>query len=219
MLSTLGSTKINNTERGSGDRTEQPGAKVMDHEKLFECIRIARENGDPKVAAIDAKWKEFDLTNICTPIKGKWSFDGIIQFAMYWNELFRAVDPDAGPLPYYAYDPIQWARFFRLRTNCPMWDGKEELWYNGQIVKRFKKTAPNQKGLLSEFEGQGWPQEIHNPWRDQHSVDAANETLRNAVEGLNDDQVDARVIFTTRNQYDYVAWKHSDEAPCNKRSN
>jgi len=66
----------------------------------------------------------------------------------------------------------------------PHWDdAKSTLTYKGQVVKKFKQPAKNQKPVLAAFETAGWPSRIadplpsnyHNPKRLGDTVDQLNQ--------------------------------------------
>ena len=93
----------------------------------------------------------------------------------------------------------------------PEWNaGVGRLFFAGQLVKDFKRPAPNQRRLLGEFQRLEWPDQVRNPFlRDRISVDSAVETLRNAAEALNDDHLTERLLrFGTRDNGSYVYWKN-----------
>jgi hypothetical protein len=46
----------------------------------------------------------------------------------------------------------------------PNWGAeKRVLWFNGQVVKRFKWHAVNQEAILAAFDEEGWPCRIDDP--------------------------------------------------------
>lgn len=46
----------------------------------------------------------------------------------------------------------------------PRWDAeRRELWFDGVLVKRFRKPGPNQELILAAFERQGWRKRIDDP--------------------------------------------------------
>ena len=95
-------------------------------------------------------------------------------------------------------------------TATPYWqpDSGRLLW-GRQLVKAFRRPAPNQRRLLDEFQLQQWPDRISNPFlADRISVATAVEVLRNTVEALNDDHLAERLLrFGTRENCSYVYWR------------
>ncbi len=92
----------------------------------------------------------------------------------------------------------------------PFWDAyKGELWFKGDLIKKFVKPALNQRRLLDAFEENGWVDEIGNPFRmDTGKPDKAADACKNTIEGLNDNHVTkGRIMFGNRSQFDFVYWK------------
>jgi hypothetical protein len=113
--------------------------------------------------------------------------------------IHRAASTDAGDEP----------------AEKPDWNARTgRLCYSGQLVKEFRRPAPNQRRVLSEFQRLQWPDEIANPFlHDRISVDVAVETLRNTTEALNDDHLaEVTLRFGTRDNYHWVYWKVVGEA-------
>ena len=83
------------------------------------------------------------------------------------------------------------------------------LLFGGQLIKEFRRPAPNQRRLLDEFQRRLWPAQIGNPFFGDHiNVATAVEVLRNTAEALNDDHLAARRIrFGTRDNCSYIYWK------------
>ena len=91
----------------------------------------------------------------------------------------------------------------------PEWQSEAgKLLLGRQLVKAFRRPAPNQRRLLDEFQQQQWPEQIGNPFlKDRISVATAVEVLRNTAEALNDDHLAARLLrFGTRENCTYVYW-------------
>jgi hypothetical protein len=66
----------------------------------------------------------------------------------------------------------------------PVWDAKvRELWWRGQLVKRFWHTATNQCLLFAAFERLGWPRRIDNPFP-QGAKRSAKGRLRGTLKAL-----------------------------------
>jgi hypothetical protein len=74
----------------------------------------------------------------------------------------------------------------------PQWDAqRRELRFQGVVVKRFRKPAPNQELILAAFEESGWPPRIDDPLpphsdipptdRLHDTLGRLNRTLRNPL--------------------------------------
>jgi hypothetical protein len=67
----------------------------------------------------------------------------------------------------------------------PEWRLKpRQLWYQGILVKHFRRSAPNQERILAAFEEQAWPVRILDPFPYEKKV-APVERLHDAVKRLN----------------------------------
>ncbi len=67
----------------------------------------------------------------------------------------------------------------------PRWNAeRRELTYRGTLVKRFRKSAPNQECLLNAFERQGWPRRIADPLPFEITV-VPVDRLHDAIKRLN----------------------------------
>jgi len=67
----------------------------------------------------------------------------------------------------------------------PRWDHKDHvLSFGGRIVKRFRRSSPNQETILNTFEEQGWPHRIDDPlsWKGRA---AAKPRLHDTIKWLN----------------------------------
>jgi hypothetical protein len=73
--------------------------------------------------------------------------------------------------------------FGRGSPEIPRWDG-HELRFLGVLVKRFKKTAPNQEALLDEFESRRWPRQVEDPLPHIEDVSPVDR-LHDAIKRLN----------------------------------
>lgn len=68
----------------------------------------------------------------------------------------------------------------------PHWDGRKyDLWAGPNLVKRFRRRAPNQMRVLDAFERNGWPEMIDDPLpEDRYDVDP-KQRLHNTIKDLN----------------------------------
>jgi hypothetical protein len=67
----------------------------------------------------------------------------------------------------------------------PRWDAQaRELWFAGQLVKRFQVPAENQTLILRVFEEEGWPRRIDDPLPGAAPT-IAKRRLHGAIQALN----------------------------------
>lgn len=67
----------------------------------------------------------------------------------------------------------------------PCWDSvNRTLSCCGEVVKAFRKPAPNQECLLAEFQSQGWPEQIEDPLSPVDEI-VPEERLRETIKRLN----------------------------------
>jgi hypothetical protein len=77
----------------------------------------------------------------------------------------------------------------------PVWDADAgALWWNGAVVKRVYRGAPNQRLVLATFEESGWPERIDDPL---HGQDGRNRKrrVRETAKSLNRGLAPATVVF------------------------
>jgi hypothetical protein len=73
----------------------------------------------------------------------------------------------------------------------PSWDPRtREVWFRGRLVKRLRRTAPNQECVLTAFEECGWPRRMDDP------LPRGAERLRETVKSLNRGQHWPALRFT-----------------------
>jgi hypothetical protein len=71
-------------------------------------------------------------------------------------------------------------------TPRPHWNAAQrELWYAGQLVKRFRVRAANQELILAAFEEEGWPARVDDPLPGLAKLVLAKIRLRVQIERLN----------------------------------
>ena len=58
------------------------------------------------------------------------------------------------------------------------------LFFGGEVVKAFKKPAPNQEPIILAFEEEGWPPKIYSPLRPNPEQDP-KVMLNRTVQDLN----------------------------------
>jgi hypothetical protein len=79
----------------------------------------------------------------------------------------------------------------KIATNIdpiPQWNPKKrELIFQGEVVKTFRSTAPNQERILAAFQEDGWPHRIDDPLPPESEQDS-RERLRSAIKQLNRNQ-------------------------------
>ena len=78
------------------------------------------------------------------------------------------------------------------------------LSFDCQIVKQFKRAAPNQELLLSAFQESGWPNKIDDPLPQDFCVPPEHR-LRETVKSLNKALQSSPIRFQMRNEH--ALWK------------
>jgi len=93
----------------------------------------------------------------------------------------------------------------------PHWDAmRRELIVGGQVVKRFRRPAPNQEAVISAFEEEGWPPAIFDPLPPDAEQDC-KQRLHNTIKALNHSRL-ARVIrFRGDGTGQRVVWELSPD--------
>ncbi len=94
----------------------------------------------------------------------------------------------------------------------PMWrtSPRPQLWWNGWLIKQFKRRAPSQRTILDTFEEDGWPPRIDDPL--DRPVDSdPYERLHEAVKGLNRNRVHPFLVFERDGTGQGVLWSVSEE--------
>jgi len=67
----------------------------------------------------------------------------------------------------------------------PSWDAEcRELWFQGQLIKRYRVPAPNQETVLAAFQAAGWPRVIDDPLLEDTDQDR-KQHLSHAIRALN----------------------------------
>jgi hypothetical protein len=98
------------------------------------------------------------------------------------------------------------------QKEVPIWDSENgELWYQGQLVKRFEKAAPHQRRLLDAFEASGWRDEIANPFADASIARYLTDELlcRTAQDLSGSLHGDTNLRFGKRISGAYATWSYS----------
>jgi hypothetical protein len=94
----------------------------------------------------------------------------------------------------------------------PHWDADlRELWWRGQLVKRFRTRAVSQETILLALEEECWPSRIDDPLPQAAGADSF-QRLHDAVRGLNRNQCHALLVFRRDGTGRGVQWKARDPA-------
>jgi hypothetical protein len=147
--------------------------------------RLARMHPCYLSLRLDAFESSVEFINLCLDL------DGGIRLGP-WDGTPEIVLPEPVPLPEWQAD-------------------KGELWYQGRLIKKFVKAAPNQRHVLDAFQREQWAYEIRNPFLGLlpgHSVKTAAEQSIRTVGGLNEDHKRKRLLrFGCKSMGDVVYWK------------
>lgn len=89
----------------------------------------------------------------------------------------------------------------------PRWDPlKREFSYGGKLLKRFRRSAPNQERLLAAFEESGWPQRIDDPLPVDAEIVPA-QRLHDTIKQLNRTLVEPLLHFHGDGTGRGVCWR------------
>lgn len=99
----------------------------------------------------------------------------------------------------------------RPRPVVPTWDARRgELRWGEAVVKRFRRSAPNQTTILAAFEEEGWPALIDDPLPGDYSVNP-KQRLHDTIKCLNRFMIQRVIHFVGDGSGEGVRWK-----PCCK---
>jgi hypothetical protein len=83
----------------------------------------------------------------------------------------------------------------------PRWDARtREVWFRSRLVKRLRRTAPNQECVLAAFEETGWPRRMDDP------LPRGADRLRETVKSLNRGQLWPALRFTIEADGQGLRW-------------
>ncbi len=93
----------------------------------------------------------------------------------------------------------------RPHLELPQWDARQrELWFRGQLVKRYKGPAGNQACVLSAFQDRLWIWCIDDPLPRDPNIDAVKR-FGNTIQRLNDQRVKL-LVFRRNGTGARVSW-------------
>ena len=95
-----------------------------------------------------------------------------------------------------------------LRRVClPIWDeGRRILFWDGQVVKQFKRRAVNQELILSAFQEENWPDRIDDPLAPEPCIDMKRR-LNATIRCLNHGQDHSLLQFHGDGTGEGIVWK------------
>jgi hypothetical protein len=92
----------------------------------------------------------------------------------------------------------------------PCWDiNRQELWFAGRLVKRYRIPSPNQVAILCAFEEETWPSRIDDPLPQHFEIDPRrrlNDTIRN----LNRSRINPLIRFSGDGSGQGILWEPTD---------
>jgi hypothetical protein len=91
--------------------------------------------------------------------------------------------------------------------DSPSWDcDRQELWFCGVLVKRFRIPSPNQVAILSAFQEEGWPSRIDDPLPPKPEQDPKRR-LHDTIRNLNRSHRHAILRFVGDGSGQGVLWE------------
>jgi hypothetical protein len=92
-------------------------------------------------------------------------------------------------------------------AGTPVWERRlRELRYQGALVKRIRRSAPNQEAVLDALEEMGWPERMDDPLP-QDKVMLPEDRLRETIKSLNRGQRPLRIHFLSEANGSGVRWE------------
>lgn len=92
----------------------------------------------------------------------------------------------------------------------PRWDvHRQELWFAGRLIKRYRIPSPNQVAILCAFEEEIWPSRIDDPLPQHCDIDPRrrlNDTIRN----LNRSRINPLIRFSGDGSGQGILWEPAD---------
>jgi hypothetical protein len=90
----------------------------------------------------------------------------------------------------------------------PAWDGlRGELWFAGQLVRRFRNAASNQRVVLAAFQVQEWPDLLPDPLPPLADCVHVKQRLHDTIKNLNRCHLVACIRFFGTGAGRLVGWK------------
>jgi hypothetical protein len=94
-----------------------------------------------------------------------------------------------------------------LECERPKWDyDRQELRFDGTLVKQFRLPSPNQETVLAAFEEERWPPRIDDPLPPRTDIDA-KKRLHDTIKSLNRRQKHRRIRFMGDGRGIGVRWE------------
>jgi hypothetical protein len=127
--------------------------------------------------------------------------NGLKQRRPEWHVNDRKAEPEIEP-----------------RCELPRWDtDRQELWFHGLLVKRFRLPSLNQVTILAAFEEEGWPARIDDPLPPKPAQDSRRR-LHDTVRNLNRSQRNHLLRFSGDGTGLGVLWESERDISKSDRS-
>jgi hypothetical protein len=89
----------------------------------------------------------------------------------------------------------------------PRWDPhRRELWLGKTLIKRFKRSAPNQELFLTAFQESGWPTSLDDPLPPEPGTDQRSR-LQDTIKSLNRRRLHPRLHFCLDGTGEGARWE------------
>lgn len=115
--------------------------------------------------------------------------------------------------------PVDWgtnnsaAQTTSQSNQQPRWDiHRQELWFDGRLIKRYRIPSPNQVAILCAFEEETWPSRIDDPLPQHCDIDPRrrlNDTIRN----LNRSRINPLIRFSGDGSGQGILWEPTEGLP------
>ncbi|MFO1063089.1 MAG: hypothetical protein U0892_04350 [Pirellulales bacterium] len=113
-------------------------------------------------------------------------------------------DPDSSGVVFQTrYTPTPTTK----RDQTPRWDvERQELWYEGRMIKQYRIPSPNQVAILCAFEEEGWPAKIDDPLPSHPEIDSRRR-LNDAIRNLNRSRIVLSIRFAGDGSGQGILWE------------
>lgn len=91
--------------------------------------------------------------------------------------------------------------------SLPRWEPqRQELWFDGKLVKQFRIPSANQVTILSAFQEDGWPSRIDDPLPCHAEIDSRRR-LNDTIRSLNRSRIHAVLRFAGDGSGEGILWE------------
>ena len=94
-----------------------------------------------------------------------------------------------------------------VKSHSPVWNPeRQELWLDGNLVKRYRLPSPNQVAVITAFSEEGWPERIDDPLP-QNGETTPKRRLQDTIRNLNRSMKTSIMKFLGDGSGEGVLWE------------